>query len=68
MMLTYLGQDPHVRCRPHHDHEAAADQGLVVGDDHADRHRAPSLAGMSLARRSVVRRVARTRDPAAVTD
>ena len=44
-----FAQHLHVGSRPHHDHEAAAYQGLVVGDHHLDRHRAPSpLACISL--------------------
>ena len=41
-----LAQDLHVGRRLDHNLEAAPYQGLVVGDDDADRHRAPSLAYM----------------------
>ncbi len=43
-----LAQHLHVGSCSHHDHEAAADERLIVGDHHADRHRAPPLACMSL--------------------
>jgi hypothetical protein len=60
-----LAQYLHVGRRADHDHEAAAYQCLVVGDNHADRHRAPSLACTSLVRESAVGRLAVTRKPPA---
>jgi hypothetical protein len=51
--------------RVHQDHEAAADQRLVIGDHDADRRSAPPLGLMSLLRRSVVGMLALTRKPAA---
>ena len=60
-----LAQYFHVGRRADHDHEAAAYQCLVVGNDHADRHRAPPLACISLVRESVVGRLAVTRKPPA---
>ena len=40
--VARLAHHLHAGGRPHHDREAAAHQGLVVGDHHPYGHRAPS--------------------------
>src|SRR6185312_16625130 len=56
-----LAHHLHVRRRPHHDREAAADQRLVVGDYHPDHVPSPNSALLSSSRG----RLARTRKPPA---